>query len=281
MIKQDTSEWLEMRKNKIGASDAPVIMEVSPYTTPFKLWEQKLGLSPPTFQNPSMKRGHDLEEEARLELEKMTGLCFLPYVKFHSSIPWMMASLDGMDLENKYIAEIKCPNKVDHELALSGQVPEKYIPQLQHQLEVCELDMVYYFSFDGSKGALVKIFRDEIYIKKMLKKEEEFWECIQSWVAPEMTDKDYELKTDGEWATSAYQWKMLHQQLKEIEKKEEEARKNLIDLSRNRNSMGAGIKLTKSMRKGSIDYTSIPQLKEVELEKYRRNPVECYKITLT
>ena len=40
---QGTSEWLENRKNHIGASDAPVVMGVSPWDTPYKLWENKLG----------------------------------------------------------------------------------------------------------------------------------------------------------------------------------------------------------------------------------------------
>ena len=39
---QQTDEWLEMRRNKIGASDAPIIMEVSPYKKPNQLMEDKL-----------------------------------------------------------------------------------------------------------------------------------------------------------------------------------------------------------------------------------------------
>src|SRR5438445_8712067 len=64
-----------------------------------------------------MQRGHALEETARLELEKITGHFFLPQVKFHNSISYMMASLDGIDPEGKYIAEIKCPNREDHSIA--------------------------------------------------------------------------------------------------------------------------------------------------------------------
>ena len=39
-LQQNTPEWLEFRRLRIGASDAPVIMEVSPYTTPYTLWER-------------------------------------------------------------------------------------------------------------------------------------------------------------------------------------------------------------------------------------------------
>ena len=158
---QGSKEWLDMRKNYIGGSDAPVIMNVSPYATPYQRWEQKLDLVTVKESNWAMQRGHNLEDPARLQLEKMTGLFFLPQVKFHAKLPWMMASLDCIDPEGKTMAEIKCPNKDDHAIALSGQVPDHYYPQLQHQLEVCELEMGYYFSFDGTAGVLVKVYRDD------------------------------------------------------------------------------------------------------------------------
>ena len=279
--KQNTEKWLEMRKNKIGASDAPIIMNVSPYSTPYQLWEEKLGLCTSTPQTPSMRRGHDLEDQARLELEKLTGHFFLPQVKFHKSISYMMASLDGIDSENKYIAEIKCPNKVDHSIALSGRIPEKYIPQIQHQLEVCELDMAYYFSFDGTRGVIVKVFRDDNHIKKILKAEEEFWDCMQSWTSPKITEKDYDIRTDDLWDTAASEWKSLNFQLKEIESKEKQLRDILISMASSRNTTGSGIKISKFIKKGQIDYTKIPELVGIQVESYRKNPTECYRISLT
>ncbi len=52
---QHSNEWLELRKNKIGASDAPIIMKVSPWKTPYRLWEEKLGLTE-CVSNQAMKR---------------------------------------------------------------------------------------------------------------------------------------------------------------------------------------------------------------------------------
>ena len=115
---QQSNEWLELRKNKIGASDAPVIMHVSPWKTPYQLWEEKLGLKE-SFSSSAMKRGLEMEESARKAFEKETGLVVFPQVLFHKEHEWMMASLDGIDIEGKNIVEIKCPGKVDHEIALS------------------------------------------------------------------------------------------------------------------------------------------------------------------
>ena len=194
-LQQNTSDWLEARRSKIGASDAPAILNVDPFSTPYQKWEDKMGLRTVT-QTVAMKRGHDLEDVARQQLERLTGFFFLPDVKFHKSIPYLMASLDCIDPTGTVIAEIKCPSKACHQVAHNGEVPDRYYPQLQHQLEVCELEMGYYFSWHGGDGVLVKVYRNDQYIKQMLEKEERFFECMQKKVPPPLIDREY-VKKDG------------------------------------------------------------------------------------
>jgi putative phage-type endonuclease len=270
MIEQHTSEWEKLRQNSIGSSDAPVIMEVSPYKTPYQLWEEKMGLDEEKSPTAAMRRGLELEDQARQELEKLTGLFFLPYVKFHPSHSWMMASLDGIDAEHKYVTEIKCPNKEDHAIALAGKIPDKYFPQVQHQLEVCELEMAYYFSWNGTGGAIVKIYRDEKYIKKMVDRERDFWERVQNFSPPPFTEKDYNQRVDETWTELAHKWKEIHRQKEELERAEKEVRDSLISLSQSQNTIGGGIRLTRGARKGAIDYDAIPDIKNINLEKYRK-----------
>jgi putative phage-type endonuclease len=279
MLKQNTPEWLEMRKGKVGASDAPVIMQVSPHTTPYQLWQEKLELVPPKKSNWGMDRGRTLEDVAREEVEKITGLFFMPQVKFHATIPWMMASVDAIDPSEKSIAEIKCPGEEDHNLALQGQIPEKYFPQLMHQLEVCELEMGYYYSFDGTAGVLLKIYRDDKYIKEMIKKEEQFWEQVQSFEPPDLIDRDFEVKLDDpEWDITASEWLHINSQLKALEQEEKFLRDKLICKSNNRNCMGSGVKVSRYLRKGNVNYSAIPELSTVNLDAYRKKASECYRI---
>lgn len=282
MFNQNTPEWLEMRKNKIGASDAPPIMGTSKYKSAFKLWQEKLDLVPMDTITPAMQRGHDLEDRARQELERLTDHFLLPQVKFHKSIEYMMASLDAIDPEGKYAAEIKCPNKQDHEIAKSGNVPDKYYPQLQHQLEVCELDCIDYFSFDGQEGVIVKVFRNDQYIKKLLQKEFVFWECMQNFIAPELTEKDYEVYSDEQWKVLAQEFLKVQESLKaydDLVKKAKELENQIISMANHRNCMGEGIKVTHYFRKGNVDYSKIPELKDINLDGYRKKPTECYRIT--
>lgn len=274
----NTPEWEMMRKDKIGASDAPVIMGVSPYATPYQLWQKKLGLVEET-QTFAMARGHELEPKAREEAEKLTGLLFQPQVKFHNEHPWMMATLDGIDLDEKTILEIKCPGAEDHGKALQGQIPDKYFPQLQHQLEVCEIEKGFYFSFDGKAGVLLEFYRDDKYIKKLISIEKEFYLCMQDMNPPALTERDYQTIESPEWGKLASQWREINSQLSALEKEEKRLREGLISLCGSQNSAGAGVKVARFLRKGLVDYGKVPQLQGIDLEKYRKKPVECWKIT--
>lgn len=181
-LQQRTKEWLDFRRNHICASDAPIIMGVSPYKKADRLYEEKLGdyeIAP----NQYMMRGIELEPLALEKFEEETGMMMLPCVGKHEN-GWMAASFDGMTFENDAIVEIKCPGKKDHDLALQGIIPTKYVPQLQHQIYVSGLSMSYYYSFDGENGVVIEVERDEDYIEIMLEKEYEFWKCIKNLTPP-------------------------------------------------------------------------------------------------
>jgi putative phage-type endonuclease len=273
-MKQNTREWLDLRKNKIGASDAPVIMKASPFKTPFQLWEEKLS----GFEkepNAAMLKGHEMEPIARKQLEDKLGMPLIPSVRLHNSKSWMMASVDAISFDERTVAEIKYPGKADHDLALSGHVPEKYFPQLQHQMEVCGVEVILYFSYREEESALLKVYRDDEYIKKMLIEEEKFFECMQNFEAPELIDRDFVYHGDARWAHLAERLK----QIKALQVEEESIKKELISLAKGQNAMGSGIRVAKFMRKGAVDYKAIPELQNVDLEPYRKKGSEYWRIT--
>lgn len=273
-MEPNTLEWEEYRKTHIGSSDAPIIAGVSPFKTPFRLWEEKIG-DVSSFSNYAMERGHALEPKARAILEQELGMPLFPQVLTTAKRSWMIATLDAISSDKRTVGEIKCPGAEDHKIALEGKVPDKYFPQLQHQLEVCELDMMYYFSFDGEKGVVLKVFRNEKYIQELIEKEEQFFECMKNFEAPPLCDRDYEIHTDALWFKVAERWK----ELESLEKEKEQLRKQLIALSSGRNAMGAGIRVSKCIRRGNVDYSLIPQLENVDLNSYRKKGIEYWRIS--
>lgn len=276
---QGSPEWLKMRKSFLGASDAPVIMGVSPWKTAYQLWEEKCGLSGDQETTRAMQYGTDMEEPARRAYEKHTGNLVSPTVIFHPEKKYMMSSLDGISFDGKISVEIKNVKEEDHEEAKSGKIPEKYFPQVQHQLACLGHNLLHYFSFRKGDFALVEVERDEEYIQKLYELEGKFWEDVQTLREPKLSEKDYLMINTPESLTMASEWRSINQQLKALEEKEKQYRKQLIEIANNKNARIGDIKLTKSIRKGTVDYGKIIELEGVDLEQYRKDPVVAWRVS--
>lgn len=279
-LEQNTDAWLEFRKGKIGASDAPIVMGVSPWCTALQLWERKLDIASDQTESYAMTRGKELEQQARWMFEEGKGMQFLPAVIQHKEHDFLIASLDGLSNCKKYALEIKCPGKEDHELALKGTLPPKYIPQLQHQLEVTGLDMIYYYSYDGKNNACIEVKRDQSYIDKMMVELKKFHKCMVTCTPPELIDCDYNIRNDDEWKFYVDRWIEDKHNLACWEAREMQSRKELIEASQSHNSKGFGVKVQKITRNGSVDYSQIKELQGVDLDQYRKPTSESWRITM-
>lgn len=281
MIQQNTPEWLELRKKKIGASDAPIIMNESPYCTPYQLWLDKMDLEKRNVTT-AMRFGHDMEPEARKRFEKSCMCAVEPTVLFHPKKNWMMASLDGLNETAKIAVEIKMANVEDHETAKSGLVPDKYKAQLQHQLEILfalyNIDHLFYSSNHRDDTAIVEVERDNAYIDKMLDQEEKFLYNMENFISPDLTGRDYIDIQDDELLKKARELSELLPVIKDMTSRKDQLRKDLIDAAQGQNMQGGGIKMTKVVSKGSIDYKAIPELLNVDLDMYRKSPIEKWII---
>lgn len=278
-LKQNTPEWLEFRRTRIGASDVPAIMGVSPFDTPYTLWSRKLGIIPPKEKTFAMQRGSDLESEALRCFNNEMGLSLSPQVVIFRCYEWMMASLDGYDGKATAV-EIKCPRKEDHELAMKGKIPEKYYPQLQHQMLVAGLGGIWYFSFNLGSHASVYVEADPQYQKHMLEKEIEFYKCMREFIPPTMIERDYINRQDPQFLGLCEQYRVAKRELKEWQQREKILREAIIREAGDCNSIAGSLKLTKSVRKGLVDYSIIPELREVDLDIYRSDPVISWRITI-
>lgn len=201
-IKQGSRDWLDWRGKGLGASDAPAIMGISPWSTPFQLWLEKTGLGERMPSNEfavaAMRRGNDLEPVARKLVEAELGLFFPALAATHDVHEFIRASFDGYHEETNTLLEIKCPSKVDHAEALKGRVPKKYFPQLQHQFLVSGAKTCIYASYDGKESlALVTVYPDSIYIGRLTQALVSFWGNVNRMEAPVATDKDVKAIVDN------------------------------------------------------------------------------------
>ena len=277
-MKQGTEEWLEFRKNKIGASDAPVILGVSPWMTPHALWEEKLGLKEPRQANENMRRGNELEETARLLYIDYLGKHVEPVVLIHPDHNWIMASLDGLSSCGKYAVEIKCPGIKDHAVAKAGFIPDKYYPQLQHQLAVTGLQSMHYMSYFEGDFVVVTVDRDNMYIEMLILTEKRFWNQLQNFEEPDFSDGDFVKKEDSMWVEAANKYMIAKEELARAEDMEKFWKNELVKLADGKSSKGAGICLSKIVKKGNVDYSKIKELESVDLEQYRKKSSTYWRV---
>lgn len=267
---QGSEKWHDWRATGIGGSDAPVIMGVSPYRTPFDLWQSKTGRTKDE-PNGAMLRGINLEPIARKAYEDRTGRIMQPVCLESIERPWMRGSLDGAEIDLSLILEIKCPGQNDHATARAGKVPEHYRPQVQHLLAVSGAKCLHYWSFDGADGVLVEVEPDADYIAGMIERELAFFENhIKADTPPPMNERDTVLRSDEQWIAAAARYRNLSRIAEQAEIAASEARDELIRLAADQSSAGAGIKASRYFRAGAVDYKKVPQLKGVDLEPYRK-----------
>lgn len=272
---QGSDEWHEWRKGIVGASDSPVILGLDPWKSVYQKWQEKLGLKDPEPPTERMLRGIELEPKARECYEKMTGIKMNPSVFQSNFYPWMGASLDGISEDRSKGLEIKCLSEKGHAMAKNGEIPRNYYVQLQHLMVVTGLGSWDYFSFDGKEGIIVECTRNNSFIKTIIEKTKEFYEWVETFCPP---PQKYIEREDILWTTTAQKYIDVISQIKSLESQEEELRQELIRLSGGSNTKGGGLKILKEVRIGSVEYKNIPALKGVNLEDYRKKPIECWKI---
>lgn len=279
---QGSDEWLEFKKGKIGSSQAAIVMEKSPFGTPLSLYKEMISGESKTKVTRAMIRGREEEPKALEWLNRKLGSNFRPEVIESAQNSLIIASLDGFGwFENRWIGcEIKAPGTEDHLLAIEGTIPEKYQWQIQHQMMVSGCDKWIYVSWTGNEDTSVIIWldRNEDMIKQLKEKELAFLEMVASKTPPSSGDRDWVDKSD--LMMLAYEYKRLEESIAKMVLERDKIRDNLIFSAGDNEKVKIGdiLKLQKVYRKGSIDYSSIPELRGVNLESYRKTSSCSWRI---
>ncbi len=194
-MEQGTVDWLEWRRGGIGSSDAPIIMKVSPFKTPYQLWEEKLGIKREERDSLYiLDKGQQIEKKARALFEITHGVKAPPATYTDETLPFLRASLDGKILGKNEIIEIKMQGLEQHERVFDHQVPEKYIYQIMHQLYVTKASHCFFISYcekARQKMGVTKVLPNKTLMDELIEQEKQFWELIQRRTPPELLNKDF------------------------------------------------------------------------------------------
>jgi len=281
-LKQGSDQWHELRSNHIGASCAGIIMDCDPYRTRNQLWLEMIGIGEKQIENGAMRRGKELESVALDLYNQERGLSLRPMVIQSDIEPFMIASLDGITENLNSACEIKC-------LSLENHNKEKILPhhfaQMQHQLFVLGLNELDYVSYhpDATEVKplyILKVKRDEEFLMDYIPKAKAFWNCVQTFTAPDLCAKDYrDFSSNPDYRAAEAAYVDICDKLDKLEEQKEQVRIKLLDMSEGNNIQGAYTKMTQYVKKANIPYAKLEEVKQLDLEKYRPAPVSSTRIT--
>lgn len=278
-LEQGSPEWLSWRKTVITATDCPAILGSSPWSTAYKCWQRKLDLVEEQKTNDAMERGKRLEPEARAQFTQKFGIDMTPMVVESTEFDFLGASLDGISIMGNYILEIKCGGQKLHNMASHGIIPDYYLDQMQHQLLVTRAEKCFYYSYDGKDGICIEVLPDPTFIDRFMPKARAFWKSVAFFEAPPLQDSDYMNMNDNlDWAEYAKMYRETDAAIKALEDKKDYLRKKLIEMCGDQSCTGTGIKVIKTLVKGRVAYDEIPEIKNIDLDKYRKNSTTSWKI---
>ena len=276
-VSQGTDEWLEWRKEGITASDVPVILGISPYKTPWRLWAEKVGRINPEdlSRNPNVQRGHKLEDKARQLAEERYNDYLFPVCGEYYEWPTFKASFDGLCVEN-IPYEFKAPSeKVWDDLSVNGTSSPTYSlyeSQVHAQCIVSgstEGRLIFYKEDENGQSddidfpvTLTPERKEEILVAVKA-----FYECVKTNTPPPINpEKDCYIPDTGNdrftWESHADQWRqtqdrmaVLEDELKALKKEKTTLQGKLTSqMGDFLNSEFGGVKVTKFSRQGAIDY---------------------------
>ena len=188
-----TTKQLAMRSTGIGASECAVAAGLSPFATPFDLYNSKvMGIQP--AQTDAMRAGSFLEDG----VAKMYQAELAPNTKLrrcrtrrHPTKRWMFATIDReviVDGKRTMIVEIKLPgsryfwNRETGERDLVWGFAPDAIPayvacQAQWQMEItgCDRCDVVAFFLDSRELAIYPQVRNQSMIDSLIRINERFW----------------------------------------------------------------------------------------------------------
>lgn len=286
-LEQGSAEWLAYRTNKFNASEAGAVMGVNPWLpkNPAQLYDIKTGAMQVKV-NAAMQNGIDTEPAARAYAERYLKDDLTPLVACKGRYS---ASLDGVNFDATLAVEIKCPQSTESKLfdlvtpnAIRTLAPN-YWWQIVHQFYVVNsLKQLAFVVYHPDKQNFVMINRDEVigFFDQLCAAWEHFGEALDSQKRPEEEECD-DSEEFGQLA-HAYRVQKLKVEAAEAELAAiNEEIKAYAKRSGKTQVKGFNVTVSLVTRQGNVDYKKIPELKGVDLDKYRGKPSTYYMVKTT
>lgn len=186
-------EWLNVRRQGIGGSEAGAILGLSPFSSAFSVYAEKIGVKKADEANEAMRIGTDLEPYVAQRFMEATGkrVVNCNYVLTNPNYKFMLADVDRLVVGENAGLECKTTSAFNKTNFSKADIPHHYYIQCVHYMAVTGAEKwyiailvlgvgFYYFCID----------RNEEEVQALIELERRFWfDNVQSYVEPEVDGK--------------------------------------------------------------------------------------------
>lgn len=184
----ENAQWLEERRKGIGGSDVAAIMGMSPWKTPYQVYQEKRREVQDWSGNEATDWGKRMEPAIRQWYSDTTGRAVrLPEgILVHNKYPFMLATLDGFT-DDRRVVEIKTARSPKGwGDPGTNEIPDYYLLQVQHYLvvtgfEVCDVPV----SIGGASPELYEVPEDQELQEMIIDACASFWVRVQNENPPD------------------------------------------------------------------------------------------------
>lgn len=191
----DRESWLAWRAGGIGASECAAALGISPWMSPFELYQLKIGALPERKPTPAMQLGIDLEPVVLKAYTRKTGrkIVATQVCVQHPKLPFLRATLDAID-DADNIVEVKTTR-----WSKAGEwgpdddnqgIPLHHVAQVQHQMLITEADAFLAVLIGGDDFRSYDVPTNDLIRTRLTERLTAFWKCVETRTPPEMTDRD-------------------------------------------------------------------------------------------
>jgi putative phage-type endonuclease len=180
-------EWLKLRSQYIGGSDAAAVMGLNPFSSPYALWAEKTGQIPCFAGNLATEVGTFLEEFVAQKFAAETGKkvrkCNQSFL--NSDYPFAIANIDREIVGEDAGLEIKTTSELNMKKFKCGEYPANYYCQCVHYIAMTGKQRWYLAVLIGNRDfQWFTIERDEAEIAALMGAEADFWELVKNRTPP-------------------------------------------------------------------------------------------------
>lgn len=187
-------EWLEARKLGITGTDLGGLTGISKYSTPIKVYLDKIGELEPIEDNEAMYWGRVMEDVIAKEFQSRNNFRInkVNAILKHLDYEWALGNIDRLltnEKGEKGILEIKTVSEYGKDAWNEEEVPPQYMVQLQWYMFVSGATFGYFAALIGGNKYVQKyVERDEELINMLVDIANDFWENNVKKKVPPLVD---------------------------------------------------------------------------------------------